>query len=282
MDWQKFAQQYVLSYTISPKQKDYIINACAILNSQLWSKLTSILSRDIHTWSDLTKADVNIIIKTLKRESPLTTYQLQQIQAKYTLQQISTILKKDIEWSQLTYNHYIQLDYDPQRFRLVCQDHPQYVTEDYEYGWQTSKYCKNNEMWYLKFYNLCMIDYDNITLADIEKILAEFKTEVFRIYQTHNGYHVFVISRLIEYNDPFMLEFMERMQADEYYRRFSHKYGYKVRLSPKIDREEKFLACYVKTIGRDEDKDADCWELAKVHDAYIRARQKEEYNEGLL
>ncbi len=128
---------------------------------------------------------------------------------------------------------------NPSRFYIVPKEIPEICTDNFEIGYQISKYCEGDRMKYIKFYSLMMLDYDGIDLDNL-KALLQRKIDLiegsvrFEVYQTHNGFHVFETSREWNYDSEETFNFMHFMECDKFYSLFVNKFGFKVRLSLKI------------------------------------------------
>lgn len=120
-------------------------------------------------------------------------------------------------------------------------------TVDYEYGIQESKYCLNNEMYYLKYFDIMMLDYDNKSLEEIYLLLD--KRFSYRIYKTFKGYHVFIVSNRINYNEQIQLVITSLFKADTMYSYYSYFNGYNIRLTPKIGYDERVTNEFIGTFG---------------------------------
>lgn len=209
-----------------------------------------IFKREIVEYGELSKGEIVSLINHLKSRMPLTNDKLEFIKSKYTWKEIQDRFgnKVDEEWK-LNQYHYDILFGD--KFKSVYVDHPIKNTMDWEYGWQESPVCENGKMFYIKFYDFMMIDYDKISLEDVlEKLKPHAENCLFHIYKTHNGYHAYLTSHLI--NHRFAREFMEIAGCDFFYIKFAIVNGYKIRLSRKINRDEKEIETYVQTYGNGE------------------------------
>jgi len=270
IDLNQLIQEYhEKPYCISEKQKNYMMFLADTPN--VFPVLSDILRKTISSWSDLTKEDVSNGINQLLSRKRCTMYQILIIKSLYTdLKEISQRLHREIStWEELSLRDFKFLLKSPERFHLIPKDHPLICDIDYEYGWQESNYCEHSKMYYLKFYNLMMLDYDNITLEELTNKLQQYTQFLFRIYRTYNGFHVFVMSHELPHNNEMILNLMKSFGCDPYYCLFSFKYGYKIRLSKKKDRNETFLCQYVTTIGDVSLEHEKCTELMQIHDDYI-------------
>jgi len=125
-----------------------------------------------------------------------------------------------------------------------------YYTDEFEYGIQKSKTGVNNEIYYIKFYNLLVIDYDEVDLKYVLQKLKPFKKDyLFKIYKTFKGFHVFVVSHSLNYNNQKSIELSYKIGSDKKYILYSKFNGYNVRLSPKIGYEEEKSHTFIRDYG---------------------------------
>lgn len=135
-----------------------------------------------------------------------------------------------------------------------------YTLEDIEIGdgygiYNQHNLYKNSNMNIIIFDNLMILDYDNITYDEVRNILGEVD-ETFMIYKTYNGYHAYCVSTAYGHKNYRTLQLMYDLKCDQVYISFCYEYGYCVRLSKKINRDEKFVEEFVSIIGtKPEDKD---------------------------
>ena len=280
MDFSGYIREYrERSYCLTDKQKQYILALSrsvddSIRNDDIPKELfVSILNHPVTAWTDLTKDDVSILIKTLLTRVRLSVNQRKELERLYPdestrIKQINDRLHRSItSLDDLSVRDYRFLIKTPDRFHLIPIDFPLKCEEEYEYGYQQSTHCANGKMYYLKFYNLMMLDYDAISLDQLKQKLFPFQERFrFRIYVTCNGFHVFIISCRIPHRICFDL--MKALECDPYYTLFSYKYGYKIRLSPKLGRSETFLAQLVEEFGQ-ASPEPELMELMDLHDRFI-------------
>jgi hypothetical protein len=69
------------------------------------------------------------------------------------------------------------------------------------------------------------------------------------IYKTFNGYHAYCVSKCYSHKNYRTLQLMYDLKCDEIYISFCYEYGYCVRLSNKITRDEKYVEVYVGRVG---------------------------------
>lgn len=141
-------------------------------------------------------------------------------------------------------------------YKMLMQTHnikkanetPVKATSSYEFGWQTSDLCANGKMAYMKFYNICMVDYDSKDLKSLLLKLEPYSdTMSFSIYETYAGYHVYVTSHYIDHRNAF--HFMIVLGCDIWYAQFCLRYGFNIRLSKKLNRDEQFVERWVANYG---------------------------------
>jgi len=211
---------------------------------------------------DIKKENISKIIKKLKSQILASN---DQISLMKNLFQIEINENK-----KLTIKDVDEIISGPKKFKLWIKERPLISNDDWEFGWQYSKLCKDNKMYYLKFYDLMMLDFDSINNLDELLIrLKEFNFR-FRIYKSHNGYHVFITSTKIRYNSQLVLELSTLLKADRYYSCFVYKTGFKVRLSKKLNRDEDKLYTYLMDTNIEIKENKECIELIKIHDKYIK------------
>lgn len=114
---------------------------------------------------------------------------------------------------------------------------------------------KNSNMDLIIFDSLMVLDYDNLSYNEVCNILEEVD-ETFTIYETYNGYHAYCISSTYNRKNYKTLQLMYELKCDQVYISFCYEYGYCVRLSNKINRDEKFVEKFIGKIGtKPEDKE---------------------------
>ncbi len=276
MDITKVLNEYKQTkqnWVLSDKQKHFVLSLInQIYSDQAHFKIISnLMNQPITEWIQLSSKDVRILISKLLNRKPISPAQLVIVEDKFSLDHINTKFKTDFtNLNQLNNWHVKRLFSTVNKFNLRPNDHPIKATIDYEYGYQDSFLCQDNKMYYLKLYNLMMLDYDDISYSEVIEILTPYLNNFcFKIYQTYNGYHVFIMSRTFNYGDPSSTQLMKQLNCDDYYVMFCHKNGYKIRLSPKLNRDEPYLAKYIGMVGNKELMDLTCEELINIHDKYI-------------
>jgi hypothetical protein len=119
-------------------------------------------------------------------------------------------------------------------------------SDTYEYGIQ--KATCNKKMYYIKFYDMLVLDIDTDTDTDYNELkdyLLQYKRFKFRVYKTFKGYHVFITNMLFNYSREVSVEVAKALGSDLYYLLYTKYNGYTVRLSPKIGRKETITHAFV-------------------------------------
>ena len=270
---------------ITNKQSNYIINLYNLLSDEDIKNFGGII--DKIKSNELDDSEIFGIIETLKKYAAASFVQILSILKIYDKGDIKRILGKE-DLSKISIKDAELLLGGPEKFKPWIKEHPQICEDEWEYGWQESQLCENGKLFYLKFYNMLMIDIDTggtggigrtggtggiggiggtEEMGDLISNLKKLKDFTFRVYKTFNGYHVFIVNCLIKYNDPQVMEITRVLKGDLFYVMFAHKTGFKVRLSKKIGRSEEKVCEYICDIGTNK-IDETCKELIIIHDRY--------------
>jgi len=188
-----------------------------------------------------------------------------------TIENINNILNTEYtNYNELTHGNFnricfnfpnINLDYVINRFNIVSNDTVLEYNTEWEYGYQISDKCVNDKLYYLKFYNLIMIDFDNKDYEKINTLMKNFielidNTAVLYVYETTNGYHIYLVSKLIDHLHPSLPMFLKFFQCDPYYIIFTIKNGFKIRLS--LKKNTTFVEKFVECVGNKDNIDQKC------------------------
>lgn len=255
---------------LTVKQINYLENLCSNLDVLPLAAASAYLKRPVFSMYELTRTEFIRFIYHLRAKQPLRPHQLQEIKDNYVEEKLAVIFKiPEIGYEDCRYFHYQVLFEN--RFKTTYHDHP---LEngcsgecDYEYGWQESSLCLEGKLYYLKFYDFLMLDYDKLTLAEVMQKLEPFMKEYrFRIYQTYAGYHVYLISHRI--NHRHAKEFMHQLDCDFFYTKFVYNNGFKIRLTKKEGRPEEFLEKFCLEVG-DGPEDVGCLEALKIRACFL-------------
>jgi len=251
---QEWTTQEQLHVLVNDQQLEYLqnlLNQTDIQDIECW--LSTTLDRKITDIKDIESKELGLLIKELKSKIKINTIQLLKLQQTFPMQDIKFYTKmigRDINGlEELTVYEYNNLLTRQNKFTMRSVDIILEHTEEYEYGYQFSNLCKNNKLYYIKFNELMMLDYDGCTLEEVEKYLHYSMHDYFAIYQTFNGYHVFILSRPFNHKDPITYQYMLDLGNDAYYSLFVKNNGFKIRLSKKINRDEKNVTKFIKYYG---------------------------------
>ena len=275
---------------ISNKQLHYINNLIKLIDDTLKVKIKEetliikfcqtldIVDMDIkeilHKLSinnNLDDNDIFSLIELLKKYVSASFSEILSIFNIYNKQDIERLLKLDDKQKLFISIKDAQfLLGGPDKFKPWIKEHPIVCEDEFEYGWQESELCQDRKLFYLKFYNMMMIDIDNQNLKNDELIssLKQIKMFHFRLYKTYNGYHIFITSQLIKYNDPKVMEITRILKGDLFYAMFSNKTGFKIRLNKKLNRLEEKVVEYIGEVGNCKE-DKICIDLINIYNKYI-------------
>lgn len=187
------------------------------------------------------------LIDSLKLEIKCNEQEINLIKQKYSLNELSLLLKRTI-------NSYEELNL--RDLKKIQEDDPSYIHKnvigryipkrvniplewslDYEIG-ISKETGKNTYVYYIKFYELLVMDFDNLSYEEVLENLKKKDSELFEIFQTYKGYHVFLVSRKISYNSNEVSEFCKDLNSDKWHLFYSRYHGYCVRISHKSGRDE--------------------------------------------
>lgn len=250
------------SAELTEKQKLYLEK----ISTNFFEDASEILERKILSWKDIKNSDTKKLFNKLESKCKIDKETVKKI-AKISIADIEKKCNRKIKTREDITISDMKKIFSENKFGLFSIDRPIHIELNYEYGKQESELCDEGYMYYLRFFNLMMIDIDNKNLDDIKKLLLEFG-ETFRIYETYKGYHIFITSRKIPYNSDMVPEIMAYLKCDSYYILFCQKNGYKIRLNKKKDRGETFISKYLETIGTKDELHENV-ELMMIHDKYI-------------
>jgi hypothetical protein len=250
---------------------------------------TKITGRNIQCIRDLRKSDVSNLILESRRRISITQEQTKLVkQITQDLQEVSKLCKRTIrKYSEISQYDMKRLTrYNPnynfvsflQSFKLSCRDIIIETSPYWEYGKQESNYCLDNTLYFLKFNRMLLLDYDSFSLPEVLNKLDKLRhlqiPYLFRIYQTANGYHVFLISHQVDYYNLSIARLMKHLGCDPWYIAFTFKNGFRVRLNRKITRKEPFVRkwigdyCLADDTGSPLFPDPQCEEWLRLLETY--------------
>ena len=187
MDLDRLIRKYksINLFCISTKQKAYLRSLLikmaldegsteiTLSDQGIFIQISEKLDRSISTWEDLTFNDVKILISILERYAPATRGQILTVYMKYREEEVNNLLRREISNRKLTIREVQFLLMKPGEFSYWAKEHSIVSTDRYEYGWQDSDYCADGKMFYLKFYDLLMIDFDEISEDEVRSRLTQ-------------------------------------------------------------------------------------------------------------
>lgn len=219
----------------------------------------------------MTPTDISSVIFNLERVAGASEKQIELIRSNFSSDHVSELLRRNIDenMKNLTISEVRFILSSSQKFKYWKLERPLFVNIDYEHGYQESDLFEDNKMYYLKFYDFLMIDFDKVSINHVREKLSLFSPLTFRIYSTYNGFHAFLMSASLNHRSSKTRLLLEDLGCDPYYIKFSHNLGFKVRLNPKKGRDdEKSASVYVETMGT---RICDwCEQMAEIHDQYIQ------------
>lgn len=253
----------------------------------LTSLIGEILVIDNPDISHLKHREVSRVIAYIQRNLlPLESNKLKILTNHLSLEEISTILKRPlINYQEITRKDYFLISQNPkynfnkclEKFKNIGygqKDTVLYQCPDYEHGIQNSELCQDGKMGYLKFYDLLTLDYDGWTLTEITDLLTTLfkdpKKVSFAIYQTFNGYHLYYLTKPTNHLEVTTCQFMKTLKCDLWYIMFSHRNGFRIRLSPKINRPETYVERFCQYWGQGE-KHPTCLHYLDILNRYLHS-----------
>ncbi len=230
------------------------------------------LNREVPSFDCLNKDDMALLVRQLTEEIKISPMQAMLLQQTMTLRKISERLKKEVgNYLELSIRDFRFLMKAPSRFYLIPLDRPIITNSDWEYCYQYSDLCAHKKMYYIKFYQMLILDYDTQDYDQLLNRLKPYLTEAcFAIYKTHAGFHVHLLSKPMPHEEDDTYQVMKSFECDPFYALFSHKFGFKVRLSKKINRVESFLLKFINLVGNPHLLDPYLHQMLSIHDFYVK------------
>lgn len=203
-------------------------------------------------FDNLVNDDITVLIKFSKRNESPTERQKQMlrnlcvylnidtptVQTRNELEDISEILKKKYD---------IFIPYYINTSKIAYTIHTK--TDDYFIGTQHRLHkLEQKDMKVIIFKEVMMLDYDDISLDEILRIITPFPY-TFWVYQTIKGFHVYVMSKLFNFQDIATLQKMYKMGCDKWYISFTKFYGTVVRLEAKPGRTEPYVEKFIRQVN---------------------------------
>lgn len=130
------------------------------------------LGFNINNWDELDKKVTNTIIKKIKNSLPATDSQIKKVKSMNSTLVNNILSKSNKCINDLTFED-IDNIFSVTNAIVKNKDVPIISNELWEYGYQHSKLCKDNKLYYIKFFNMLMIDYDN---SFCDSVLDDYST----------------------------------------------------------------------------------------------------------
>lgn len=210
-------------------------------------------------FSNINKIKALTLIEDLNKKKKLSEEQIIFLKKNITLEEINEIIrdtrfenyeelttyefKKICKSIKFSFNNII-LNYIPKRINL-----PLIYSFDHEVGVSQERSGLSNYIYYIKFYELLILDFDHISYEEVLKRLSPLKKLLFRIYKTFNGYHAFCISDKISYNSEEAVSIARIAECDPWYIIYFKYHAYCIRISAKHNRIEENVHTFVTDYG---------------------------------
>jgi len=245
LDWKDQHQVQSDNKPSSAKQTDYISLLLQHSNKNL-TDISAFLQRQISDINEIHKVEVGLVIKFLRKDIKVNDDQMLMLFNIFGLQEVNFFAKlcgRELQkYTDMTLHEYDIISKNIDKFTLRSVDIPLQSNDHYEHGYQFSKLCPNNTMYYIKFFSFMMLDFDNITYSELIANLDKYTQFRYAIYQTAKGYHVFIMSHSINYKDINCFKLMINLGSDPYYCYFVRNNGFKIRLNIKKDQTVNYVS----------------------------------------
>lgn len=281
---QKSDEEYLSEVLLLRKfDKQFNINT-----SNLISEITKDVKEEKEkTIKNLTKDEMFFCINRIKNDYLIDAIDIKRVRLylqPLNLEEVGKLLKRPIHSVQdIKYTDYLNLLFGIGRFTFSriktfkCDSQDIIFYKDYMYE---SGYEQFGKIYYIKFYDLFMLDYDSqddILEQRVNLLCKEDPSLSFYLYKTFKGYHLFCVSQRIEHQSYDNILMQDRLHGDPWYANFSYNYGYKIRTSHKESQKIDRISTFVKQIGSGQ-IDPYCLELLKIHDDMISKNLTEVFN----
>lgn len=249
----------------------------------------STLHQFIQQWfSDQTIESVNLsqyykLLTEIDKLTKLSSHQSKLIKQLLTLDQVNEFLKKEYTTlDQVSFYDYKKLIYNNPTFSfqgLMIKKLPHNPFEvleysmNHEFGFQQAKCC-GEKMLYIKFYDMLILDIDDLSLNDLIDLFGLFPKLRYRVYKTFKGFHVFITNMPLRYSSDDSIQLARLLHCDLYYLLFCKHNGNIIRLSPKVGRCEAKTHEYLCDIHDQLPMDPHCEELVSLFDAKLKIAER--------
>lgn len=209
----------------------------------------------------ITRKQAYELIENYNKNTKLDLDEIEHIKKIMTIDEINETLKDNVitDYNELTtgslkklLENNINLSFSKilKKYTPVRENIPIIYSKDHEIGISKERKNVNNFIIYFKFYDIMLLDYDNIEYDELIRRLSKYPKFLYKIYKTFNGYHVFIVSNKIEYNNEIAIDIAKLLECDPWYIVYFKNHGYCIRISFKSGRnEENWHHCTHKYIG---------------------------------
>jgi len=131
-----------------------------------------------------------------------------------------------------------------QKIRNMIQYHIIKSNQDYAIG-----YDLGHSLVFISYSQLLCVDYDEKSRLKIVYEFVRYHPEyLFKVVKTNNGYHVFLVSHLLDHNQWETVQLLSRLCSDPIHILNAYNRGFSIRINQKAD--EKYPYREVATIGK--------------------------------
>lgn len=254
------------------KKEDLVIEGISIDYNRLisiiedWKKtkpsdkqIKALEELGITDFTNINKITALTLIEDLNKKKKLNEEQLTFLKNNISISEINEVLNenKTKDYEELTMYEFkkicksikfsfnnIIVNYIPKRYNL-----PLIYSFDHEVGVSQERANLSNYIYYIKFYEMLILDFDKITFEEVTERLKPLNKLLFRIYKTFNGYHAFCISDKISYNSNEAIEIARITNCDPWYIIYFKYHAYCIRISAKHNRNEENVHTFVSDFG---------------------------------
>lgn len=201
--------------------------------------------KDTVSLKKITINQLNLFRNILEKEN------IKEITKKKLLDDVENFSSKEFSYLIKRYNwRKSSFKFKLDNFMIKTYDKVVISTSEYEIGYQNNPVGISGLIFYLKYYDFMMIDYDSLSYKEIiEKLKPTSHFFNYAIYQTDNGYHVYVISHLLSHRTKLNMYLMRDLGCDLNYIYFSYRNGYKIRLSAKKNHQKHINQEFIGYFG---------------------------------
>ena len=278
LDWKAQQQLNIDDFKPSSNKQINYINTLLEQSNKNLADISELLQTEINNIEQIDKTKVGKVINYLRKHVNVSQDQIMALINIFGFQDIKFFIQlcgRNLDkYTDMTAHEYDNIMKNIDKFTLRSVDIPLQNNDYYEHGYQFSKLCPDNTMYYIKFFHFMMLDFDNITYQQLLNNLDKFTQFKYAIYQTAKGYHVFIMSHNFNYKNINCFKLMITIGADPYYCYFVRNNGFKIRLNRKINQTVDYVSKFIGYHGDNNIKILDTnKKLLLLHDQLIKKYQ---------